>query len=148
MSDKKRESFFWNLKKIENEEFFKWFESQGNIADSLYKLVCYFIDKHGLQDVGDYKIQQQMQREILLQDKDFLNEIKRVILNDSNLIIENEDSSIHTIHNERKSPNEKIETSEEQSDNKDVKKEDVSKSETNVLNDEYEDLDTASLFGN
>ncbi|PET96549.1 hypothetical protein CN527_21560 [Bacillus cereus] len=139
MSDKKRESFFWNLKKIENEEFFKWFESQGNIADSLYKLVCYFIDKHGLQDVGDYKIQQQMQREILLQDKDFLNEIKRVILNDSNLIIENEDS----IHNERKSPNEEIETSEEQSDN-----EDVSKSETNVLNDEYEDLDTASLFGN
>ncbi|PGM38171.1 hypothetical protein CN941_21285 [Bacillus cereus] len=139
MSDKKRESFFWNLKKIENEEFFKWFESQGNIADSLYKLVCYFIDKHGLQDVGDYKIQQQMQRGILLQDKDFLNEIKRVILNDSNLIIENEDS----IHNERKSPNEEIETSEEQSDN-----EDVSKSETNVLNDEYEDLDTASLFGN
>lgn len=119
MSDKKRESFFWNLKKIENEEFFKWFESQGNIADSLYKLVCYFIDKHGLQDVGDYKIQQQMQREILLQDKDFLNEVKRFLLNDSNLIIKNEDPSIH---NERKSPNEEIETSEEQSDNEDVKK--------------------------
>ena len=145
MADKKRESFFWNLKKIENEEFFKWFESQGNIADSLYKLVCYFIDKHGLQDVGDYKIQQQMQREILLQDKDFLNEVKRFLLNDSNLIIKNEDPSIH---NERKSPNEEIETSEEQSDNEDVKKEDVSKSETNVLNDEYDDLDTASLFGN
>ncbi|MED1270084.1 hypothetical protein P4U03_26695 [Bacillus mycoides] len=145
MSDKKRESFFWNLKKIENEEFFKWFESQGNIADSLYKLVCYFIDKHGLQDVGDYKIQQQMQREILLQDKDFLNEVKRFLLNDSNLIIKNEDPSIH---NERKSPNEEIETSEEQSDNEDVKKEDVSKSEIKTLNDEYEDLDTASLFGN
>ncbi|KZE02903.1 hypothetical protein B4117_5123 [Bacillus mycoides] len=145
MSDKKRESFFWNLKKIENEEFFKWFESQGNIADSLYKLVCYFIDKHGLQDVGNYKIQQQMQREILLQDKDFLNEVKRFLLNDSNLIIKNEDPSIH---NERKSPNEEIETSEEQSDNEDVKKEDVSKSETKTLNDEYEDLDTASLFGN
>ncbi|RFB09414.1 hypothetical protein DZB88_27220 [Bacillus sp. OE] len=145
MSDKKRESFFWNLKKIENEEFFKWFESQGNIADSLYKLVCYFIDKHGLQDVGDYKIQQQMQREILLQDKDFLNEVKRFLLNDSNLIIKNEDPGIH---NERKSPNEEIETSEEQSDNEDVKKEDVSKSETKTLNDEYEDLDTASLFGN
>lgn len=145
MSDKKRESFFWNLKKIENEEFFKWFESQGNIADSLYKLVCYFIDKHGLQDVGDYKIQQQMQREILLQDKDFLNEVKRFLLNDSNLIIKNEDPSIH---NERKSPNEEIETSKEQSDNEDVKKEDVSKSETKTLNDEYEDLDTASLFGN
>ncbi|MBJ8055770.1 hypothetical protein JDS87_28690 [Bacillus cereus] len=145
MSDKKRESFFWNLKKIENEEFFKWFESQGNIADSLYKLVCYFIDKYGLQDVGDYKIQQQMQREILLQDKDFLNEVKRFLLNDSNLIIKNEDPSIH---NERKSPNEEIETSEEQSDNEDVKKEDVSKSETKTLNDEYEDLDTASLFGN
>lgn len=145
MSDKKRESFFWNLKKIENEEFFKWFESQGNIADSLYKLVCYFIDKHGLQDVGDYKIQQQMQREILLQDKDFLNEVKRFLLNDSNLIIKKEDPSIH---NERRSPNEEIETSEEQSDNEDVKKEDVSKSETKTLNDEYEDLDTASLFGN
>ncbi|PEZ07356.1 hypothetical protein CN326_08615 [Bacillus sp. AFS018417] len=145
MSDKKRESFFWNLKKIENEEFFKWFESQGNIADSLYKLVCYFIDKHGLQDVGDYKIQQQMQREILLQDKDFLNEVKRVILNDSNLILKKEDQNTH---NEIKSPNEEIETSEEQSDNEDVKKEDVSTSETKALNDEYEDLDTASLFGN
>ncbi|QWH64168.1 hypothetical protein EXW39_29250 (plasmid) [Bacillus mycoides] len=145
MADKKRESFFWNLKKIENEEFFKWFESQGNIADSLYKLVCYFIDKYGLQDVGDYKIQQQMQREILLQDKDFLNEVKRVILKDSNLIIQNEDPSIH---NEITSPNKEIEIFEEQSNNKDVKIEDVSKSETNVLNDEYEDLDTASLFGN
>ncbi|WP_439873319.1 hypothetical protein ACSLGG_00230 (plasmid) [Bacillus mycoides] len=145
MADKKRESFFWNLKKIENEEFFKWFESQGNIADSLYKLVCYFIDKHGLQDVGDYKIQQQMQREILLQDKDFLNEVRQIILKDSNLIIKNEDSNIH---NEKKSPNEEIETSEEQYDNEDVKKEDVSKSVTPVLNDEYEDLDTASLFGN
>ncbi|WP_241139374.1 hypothetical protein [Bacillus mycoides] len=143
MADKKRESFFWNLKKIENEEFFKWFESQGNIADSLYKLVCYFIDKHGLQDVGDYKIQQQMQREILLQDKDFLNEVRQIILKDSNLIIKNEDSSNH---NERKSPNEEIETSEKQYEN--VKKEDVSKSVTPVLNDEYEDLDTASLFGN
>ncbi|MDM5152653.1 hypothetical protein QUF88_01440 [Bacillus sp. DX1.1] len=145
MSDKKRESFFWNLKKIENEEFFKWFESQGNIADSLYKLVCYFIDKHGLQDVGDYKIQQQMQREILLQDKDFLNEVKRVILNDSNLILKKEDPNTH---NEIKSPNEEIETSEEQSDNEGVQKEEVSTSETKVLNDEYEDLDTASLFGN
>ncbi|EJS10978.1 hypothetical protein IKS_05799 [Bacillus cereus VDM062] len=145
MADKKRESFFWNLKKIENEEFFKWFESQGNIADSLYKLVCYFIDKHGLQDVGDYKIQQQMQREILLQDKDFLNEVKRVLLNDSNLIIKNDDQNIH---NEIKSPNEVIGAPEEKSDNEDEKKEDVSKSETNVLNDEYEDLDTASLFGN
>ncbi|PFU20243.1 hypothetical protein [Bacillus cereus] len=145
MADKKRESFFWNLKKIENEEFFKWFESQGNIADSLYKLVCYFIDKHGLQDVGDYKIQQQMQREILLQDKDFLNEVKRVLLNDSNLIIKNDDQNIH---NEMESPNAVIGASEEKSDNEDEKKEDVSKSETNVLNDEYEDLDTASLFGN
>ncbi|ANS52251.1 hypothetical protein BM86_24160 [Bacillus thuringiensis] len=141
MADKKRESFFWNLKKIENEEFFKWFESQGNIADSLYKLVCYFIDKHGLQDVGDYKIQQQMQREILLQDKDFLNEVKRVLLNNSNLIIKN-------IHNEIKSPNEVIGAPEKKSDTEDSKKEDVSKSETNTLNDEYEDLDTASLFGN
>ncbi|MDF9451844.1 hypothetical protein COI41_23695 [Bacillus toyonensis] len=145
MADKKRESFFWNLKKIENEEFFKWFESQGNIADSLYKLVCYFIDKHGLQDVGDYKIQQQMQREILLQDKDFLNEVKRVLLNDSKLIINNDDQNIR---NEIKSPNEVIGTSEEKPDNEDEKKEDVSKSETNVLNDEYDDLDTASLFGN
>ncbi|TXR90503.1 hypothetical protein DN390_30535 [Bacillus sp. SH7-1] len=145
MADKKRESFFWNLKKIENEEFFKWFESQGNIADSLYKLVCYFIDKHGLQDVGDYKIQQQMQREILLQDKDFLNEVKRVLLNDSKLIIKNDDQNIH---NEIKSSNEVIGTSEEKPDDEDVKKEDVSKSETNVLNDEYDDLDTASLFGN
>ncbi|MCA1047754.1 hypothetical protein FKQ51_26870 [Bacillus toyonensis] len=145
MADKKRESFFWNLKKIENEEFFKWFESQGNIADSLYKLVCYFIDKHGLQDVGDYKIQQQMQREILLQDKDFLNEVKRVLLNDSKLIIKDDDQNIH---NEIKSSNEVIGTSEEKPDNEDEKKEDVSKSETNVLNDEYDDLDTASLFGN
>ncbi|MGF9767039.1 hypothetical protein [Bacillus albus] len=145
MADKKRESFFWNLKKIENEEFFKWFESQGNIADSLYKLVCYFIDKHGLQDVGDYKIQQQMQREILLQDKDFLNEVKRVLLNDSKLIIKNDNENIR---NEIKSPNAVIGASEEKSDNDDEKKEDVSKSETNVLNDEYEDLDTASLFGN
>ncbi|MGE6509437.1 hypothetical protein [Bacillus cereus] len=145
MADKKRESFFWNLKKIENEEFFKWFESQGNIADSLYKLVCYFIDKHGLQDVGDYKIQQQMQREILLQDKDFLNEVKQILLNDSDLIIKNNNQNIHY---EISSPNKVIEDSEEKSDNKIVKKEDVSKTETNVLNDEYEDLDTASLFGN
>nr|WP_257145237.1 hypothetical protein [Bacillus paramycoides] len=66
-------------------------------------------------------------------------------MKDSNLIIKNEDSSIH---NERKSPNKEIETSEKQYDKSGVKKEDVSKSVTPVLNAEYEDLDTASLFGN
>lgn len=60
----------------------------------------------------------------------------------------NDSKLIPSIHNERKSPNEEIETSEEQSDNEDVKKEYVSKSETKILNDEYTNLDTASLFGN
>lgn len=58
-------------------------------------------------------------KEILLQDKDFLNEVKRVLLNDSKLIIKNDDQNIH---NEIKSPNEVIGTSEEKPDNEDEKK--------------------------
>lgn len=145
MSDKKRESFFWNLKKIENEEFFKWFESQSNIADSLYKLVCYFIDKHGLKDVADYKIQQQMQKELLLQDEDFLNDVKRILLNDSNLIIKKEN------------PKFQPETEEDAKIVSNVKE--TSKSKTNpieeeplpkddIVEDDYDDLDTSNLFGN
>ncbi|MHA2890429.1 hypothetical protein [Bacillus cereus] len=147
MSDKKRESFFWNLKKIENEEFFKWFESQSNIADSLYKLVCYFIDKYGLQDTADYKIQQQMQREILLQDANFLNEVKRVLLNDSNLIIKKEEQYVN---NKIEIENETGITTDERNtvENKSIAKKEISASETLTLKDEYEDLDTSSLFGN
>ncbi|HDR8072454.1 TPA: hypothetical protein QCY71_005569 [Bacillus cereus] len=145
MSNKKRESFFWNLKKIENEEFFKWFESQSNIADSLYKLVCYIIDKHGLQDVADYKIQQQMQREILLQDEDFLNEVKRILMNNSNLVVKNEDlKNEHKI----KDQEEIVKTFEEPFCNEDIQVKVNSNSETPVLKEEYDDLDTASLFGN
>ncbi|OUB80903.1 hypothetical protein [Bacillus wiedmannii] len=145
MSDKKRESFFWNLKKIENEEFFKWFESQSNIADSLYKLVCYFIDKHGLQDVADYKIQQQMQKEILLQDKDFLNDVKRILLNDSNLTIQKEHPSIPE---EIEDTNNTVSSLEKNSASKDIHIENDSTDEKKGLEDEYEDLDTANLFGN
>ncbi|HDR3885033.1 MULTISPECIES: hypothetical protein [Bacillus] len=145
MSDKKRESFFWNLKKIENEEFFKWFESQSNIADSLYKLVCYFIDKHGLQDVADYKIQQQMQKEILLQDKDFLNDVKRILLNNSNLTIQKESQAIEE---EVADSNRIISSTEKNSTSKDTHIENESTTEKAVLKDEYEDLDTANLFGN
>ncbi|HHQ2480342.1 TPA: hypothetical protein ACSPJ7_004677 [Bacillus cereus] len=145
MSNKKRESFFWNLKKIENEDFFKWFESQGNIADSLYKLVCYFIDKHGLQDVADYKIQQQLQRDILLQDEDFLNDVKRILMNNSNLVIKNEDlKNQHEIKNRE----ELVKTFEEPFYNEYIQVKDNANSETSVLKEKYDDLDTASLFGN
>ncbi|WP_100618272.1 hypothetical protein [Bacillus cereus] len=145
MSNKKRESFYWNLKKIENEEFFNWFESQSNIADSLYKLVCYFIDKHGLQDVADYKIQQQMQREILLQDEDFLNDMKRILLNNSNFIIKNTDvNTQHQIDDQK----EIVKNFEEPSYNEDICVKEDSKSETSVLKEEYDDLDTTILFGN
>ncbi|EOO25727.1 hypothetical protein IIU_06095 [Bacillus cereus VD133] len=147
MSDKKRDSFFWNLKKIENEEFFKWFESQSNIADSLYKLVCYFIDKYGLQDAADYKIQQQMQREILLQDANFLNEVKRVLLNDSNFIIKKEE---HLVNDKMDAQAETDIATDEQykAKNKNTPKKESSTSETVTLKAEYEDLDTSSLFGN
>ncbi|MGG0257281.1 hypothetical protein ABEY61_27910 [Bacillus toyonensis] len=145
MSNKKRESFYWNLKKIENEEFFNWFESQSNIADSLYKLVCYFIDKHGLQDVADYKIQQQMQREILLQDEDFLNDMKRILLNNSNFIIKNTDvNTQHPIDDQK----EIVKNFEKPSYNEDICVKEDSKSETSVLKEEYDDLDTTILFGN
>ncbi|KFM95679.1 hypothetical protein D0U04_29720 [Bacillus clarus] len=145
MSEKKRDSFFWNLKKIENEEFFKWFESQGNIADSLYKLVCYFIDKHGLEDVADYKIQQQMQKEILLQDEDFLNDVKRILLNDSTLATKKENINFQQKTEEHDKPaiNIKQNSSPE---TKPTEKEALSKDE--VLEDDYDDLDTANLFGN
>ncbi|OUB29373.1 hypothetical protein BK708_11870 [Bacillus thuringiensis serovar yunnanensis] len=147
MSDKKRDSFFWNLKKIENEEFFKWFESQSNIADSLYKLVCYFIDKYGLQDAADYKIQQQMQREILLQDTNFLNEVKRVLLNDSNFIMKKDEQYVNKeidIRNETDITTDERTTAK----NKSMAKKASSASETVPLKDEYEGLDTSSLFGN
>ncbi|KEK21786.1 hypothetical protein [Bacillus gaemokensis] len=145
MSEKKRDSFFWNLKKIENEEFFKWFESQGNIADSLYKLVCYFIDKHGLEDVADYKIQQQMQKEILLQDEDFLNDVKRILLNDSNLATKKENINFQ----QETEAHDKTATNIKRNSNPETKpteKELLSKDE--VLEEDYDDLDTANLFGN
>ncbi|EJR90569.1 hypothetical protein IKE_05952 [Bacillus cereus VD196] len=145
MPSKKRDSFFWNLKKIENEEFFNWFESQSNIADSLYKLVCYFIDKHGLQDVTDYKVQQQMQKEILLQDKAFLNDIKQLLLNDTNFITPKENIKIE---NNLTNPKKVINSFEKSSYNKAIQKEGDFKCENQNLKEDYDDLDTATLFGN
>lgn len=145
MSDKKRESFFWNLKKIENAEFFKWFESQSNIADSLYKLVCYFIDKHGLKDVADYKVQQQMQKELLLQDEDFLNDVKRILLNDSNLTIQKENLKFQQETEEHT----EIANNLKRKSNPETKPmEEETLSEDKALEDDYDDLDTANLFGN
>lgn len=68
---KRPEQYGWKLKNIKDEDFWKWYEAQGNINDSLITLVQFFIREYGIRDVKNFDVQQEMYRSLLLKEEFF-----------------------------------------------------------------------------
>ncbi|MCR8860421.1 hypothetical protein NQ113_24935 [Bacillus pseudomycoides] len=74
---KRPEQYGWKLKNIKDEDFWKWYEAQGNINDSLITLVQFFIREYGIRDVKNFDVQQEMYRSLLLKEE-FFNDLTKL----------------------------------------------------------------------
>ncbi|SFD18118.1 hypothetical protein SAMN04488168_12320 [Bacillus sp. 491mf] len=74
---KRPEQYGWKLKNIKDEDFWKWYEAQGNINDSLITLVQFFIREYGNRDVKNFDVQQEMYRSLLLKEE-FFNDLTKL----------------------------------------------------------------------
>ena len=66
---KRREQYNWNFKKEKNPKFHDWLDAQSNISESLITLVLHFVDQYGINDVTDYEVSKQMQRDLFMKEK-------------------------------------------------------------------------------
>ncbi|MCM3736511.1 hypothetical protein M3215_11910 [Bacillus cytotoxicus] len=80
---KQREQFNWNFKNETNPKFHDWLNTQSNISESLITLVLHFVDQYGINDVTDYEISKQMQRDLFMKEK-FFQDIS-VLLENTNV---------------------------------------------------------------
>jgi len=77
MMKKRPEQYGWKLKKIEDEGFWKWYEAQDNINDSLIALVHFFTKEYGIRDVKDFDTQEEMHRSLFLKEE-FYRDLKMI----------------------------------------------------------------------
>lgn len=66
---KQREQYNWNFKKEKNLKFHDWLDAQSNISESLITLVLHFVDQYGINDVTDYEVSKQMQRDLFMKEE-------------------------------------------------------------------------------
>ncbi|PFA84301.1 hypothetical protein [Bacillus cereus] len=66
---KQREQYNWNFKKEKNFKFHDWLNAQSNISESLITLVLHFVDQYGVNDVTDYEVSKQMQRDLFMKEE-------------------------------------------------------------------------------
>lgn len=66
---KQREQYNWNFKKEKNLKFHDWLDAQSNISESLITLVLHFVDQYGVNDVTDYEVSKQMQRDLFMKEE-------------------------------------------------------------------------------
>lgn len=154
---KRPEQYGWKLKKIEDEGFWKWYEAQDNINDSLIALVHFFTKEYGIRDVKDFDIQEQMHRSLFLKEEfyhdlkmiknlvkeskvhisgnsyDTLDEKKEVALKNASEINENQSTKIQVSH---------VNLNEHNLTEQDNKNSDESK----VKKDIFGDVDQNSIF--
>lgn len=159
---KRPEQYGWKLKKIEDEGFWKWYEAQDNINDSLIALVHFFTKEYGIRDVKDFDIQEQMHRSRFLKEE-FYHDLKKI----KDLVKENKthisNNSYDILEKKREVTTENTsEINESQSSKKEVpqsnlnehsptdkdqnKQDDKNSNELKKENDIFEGVDQNSLF--
>ncbi|MGE6348808.1 hypothetical protein ACQKIY_29550 [Bacillus mycoides] len=159
---KRPEQYGWKLKKIEDEGFWKWYEAQDNINDSLIALVHFFTKEYGIRDVKDFDIQEQMHRSRFLKEE-FYHDLKMI----KDLVKENKthfsNNSYDILENKREVTTENTsEINESQSSKKEVshsnlnkhnptdkdqnKQDDKNSNEFKKENDIFEGVDQNSIF--
>ncbi|PEK70476.1 hypothetical protein COL32_26960 [Bacillus pseudomycoides] len=75
---KRREQYNWNFKKEKNLKFHDWLDAQSNISESLITLVLHFVDQYGINDVTDYEVSKQMQRDLFMKEE-FYHDISALL---------------------------------------------------------------------
>ncbi|MGA4466543.1 hypothetical protein ACPA2L_28625 [Bacillus bombysepticus] len=65
----KPEQYGWKLKKVNDPDFWDWYENQDNIGESLVTLAQFFIKQYGTLDVKSFEAQQAMHRDLLMKDE-------------------------------------------------------------------------------
>ncbi|MGR9635213.1 hypothetical protein ACU82A_29930 [Bacillus cereus] len=92
----KQEQYNWKFKKMVADPLFQeWHSNQDNLSYSLNTLVSFIIQLVGTGDLGSFAMQSKLQRILLLQDEEFINEMVQKInphlQNDVVKIIKNSD---------------------------------------------------------
>ncbi|PRD06730.1 MULTISPECIES: hypothetical protein [Bacillus] len=145
---KQREQYNWNFKKEKNSKFHDWLDEQSNISESLITLVLHFVDQYGINDVTDYEVSKQMQRDLFMKEK-FYQDIS-ALLNSPNVnsVSRNQykESTVEAMENE-------VETEESEKPNEKIDKKAIAQNksesmEKKPIDDDYlKDVDESVLFG-
>ncbi|QPA42207.1 hypothetical protein [Bacillus paranthracis] len=117
----KQEQYNWKFKKMVADPLFQeWHSNQDNLSYSLNTLVSFIIQLVGTGDLGSFAMQSKLQRILLLQDEEFINEMVQKInphlQNDAVKIIKNSDKENYSeaMKDVRESKEESIQKLEEQ----------------------------------
>ncbi|MDA2639241.1 hypothetical protein PDQ79_33195 [Bacillus cereus] len=63
------EQYGWKLKKVNDPDFWEWYENQDNMSESLVTLAQFFIKQYSTLDVKSFEAQQGMHRDLLMKDE-------------------------------------------------------------------------------
>lgn len=91
MKEKKPEQYGWKLKKVNDPDFWAWYEKQDNIGESLITLAQFFIKQYGVLDVKSFEAQQAMHRDLLLKDEFYqeFNQMKALLQGNAAMTVPN-----------------------------------------------------------
>ncbi|MCQ6342320.1 hypothetical protein NPM06_22230 [Bacillus cereus] len=106
---KQREQYNWNFKKEKNKKFHDWLDEQSNISESLITLVLHFVDQYGVNDVTDYEVSKQMQRDLFLKEK-FYQDISTLL----------ESPNVNSINNNNSVPVAEVKEQKTETEEKDI----------------------------
>ncbi|CCW04871.1 MULTISPECIES: hypothetical protein [Bacillus] len=125
----KPEQYGWKLKKVNDPDFWKWYENQDNIGDSLVTLAQFFIKQYGTLDVKSFEVQQAMHRDLLMKDEFYqeLHQMKALLQGNTVMTVPQmtvEKPSVQNVESSKDEPVETESASEEETKSK-VKQETV-----------------------
>ncbi|MDF9530629.1 hypothetical protein [Bacillus cereus] len=107
---KQREQYNWNFKKEKNTKFHDWLDAQSNISESLITLVLHFVDQYGINDVTDYEVSKQMQRDLFMKEE-FYQDIS-ALLEKANVNSVKLNNNVPTVNENETVPKENVKSSE------------------------------------
>lgn len=141
---KQREQYNWNFKKEKNLKFHDWLNAQSNISESLITLVLHFVDQYGINDVTDYEVSKQMQRDLFMKEE-FYQGISALLekANVNNINLNNNASTV-----KEAVPKEIVKSNEKVKNEVNVLKEHEEPNSTEKKYDDYiEKVDESKIFG-
>ncbi|PFX43657.1 hypothetical protein COL24_05185 [Bacillus toyonensis] len=141
---KQREQYNWNFKKEKNLKFHDWLNAQSNISESLITLVLHFVDQYGINDVTDYEVSKQMQRDLFMKEE-FYQGISALLekANVNNINLNNNASPV-----KKAVPKEIVKSNEKVKNEVNVLKEHEESNSTEKKDDDYiKKIDENKIFG-